>query len=581
MSVQLPHRGRVALVGALVFFFALATFVVAAPLDPEPYHDGSQLPAAIAVSEGMVVHRDVFSAYGFLTAWLQGLAVHVFGPYLIVIRLFTAVLLAVIALLTFILARWTTRSTWMGAGLGLLWVVAWPGRAVMWGTPLLPWPSVVYLAFQLGALLVFWRGMLTEHRRTWMLGGAGLLTGLAVLTRMNYGAAFTVALLVTMLSFGPSRGLRVRDWLATLGGGLLGVGLPLGVIAAQGAFPAFVDQSILGPLQGKAIVKPTEWFYYENAYLWGSALLLVSLIALLWMGKQHWLSDRAFRILVALDVLALAIWSSTAIDGSPLRDLILSKVTWAPALDGQAIQPMFLAAIMTLFFTVAVIVVAAWYVIRRNHIVGSHDQLFIVSLALTGAASLVQLFPVADPNHLWWSAPIPLVLLVYGLTVTAPQRARWAVSAVIVVPALVVSIATTAMYLNRPRTEITSGTLAGMRIDSNFMPSIKRVDVMLADVDPRSAEFRCAGGLFAVWNGTYLASGPGYVDYAYGLERASQPQPTTRLFICAPLDESDGAIAAGERPGLMPVGSGERVTLSYFINTDMFEFKASRTEDAR
>ena len=567
--------------GAVVFIASLIAFAIAAPMDPEPYHDGSQLPAAIAVSKGMVVHRDVFSGYGFITAWLQGAAVELFGPRLIVIRMFTAVLIAVVTVLMYVLARKARLSIIWSAAVALLWVAAWPGRAVIWGTPLLPWPSVVYLVFQLGALLVFLRALTSDRlltddrRRTFAFATMGALTALAVLTRLNYGAAFTLALVISLAVFARSRSVSARHWLAAIGGGLAGAGIPLIVVAAQGAFPAFIDQSIVGPLQGKAIVKPTEWFYYENAYLYGSSLLLITVLATLWLATKPWLGRRTFKVGVGLAALGLTIWATTAIDGSLLRNLILTKLTWAPAMDGQAMQPLFLAVIWTILFAITIGAVLALRAVRRQRATGSPDQVLITTLALTGLASLVQLFPVADPNHLWWAAPIPLVLLVYGLTITAPERARWAVPTLILVPSLVVSVATSVVYLQRPRTEITTGTLAGMRIDSNLYPSVLKVDRLLADVEPHSAAFECAGGLLAVWNGEYLASGPGYVDYAYGLDRATPPSPASSTFRCVPWGQHESAPSDAEAEGFRVVQRSGEVALSYFTYVDILELVAN------
>lgn len=560
---------------ALVFLTSLITFGIAAPMDPEPYHDGSQLPAAIAVSEGMVVHRDVFSGYGFITAWFQGLAVEIFGPRLIVIRMLTAVLLALISVLMYLLARRARLDLLWSAGVALLWVAAWPGRAVMWGTPLLPWPSVVYLVFQLGALLVFLRALTNERHRATAFAAAGALTGLAVLTRLNYGAAFTLALVIALAVFSRSRGITWRNWLAAIAGGLAGMGIPLIVIAAQGALPAFIDQSVVGPLQGKAIVKRTEWFYYENAYFYGSSLLLLAVLAVLWLSGRGWIGRRTFQAGVAVTTLGLTIWATTAIDNSPLRNLILTKLTWAPAMDGQAVQPLFLAAIWAVLFTGAVGAVVAWQVVRRQRITGSVDQVLITTLALTSIASLVQLFPVADPNHLWWAAPIPLVLLVYGLTVTASPRSKWAVPTLLIVPSLLVSVLTSVVYLQRPRAEITTGTLAGMRIDSNLFSSVAKVDRLLADVKPGSAHFECSGGLLAVWNGEYLASGPGYVDYAYGLGRSTPPSPPSRFFRCVQWGQHESAAMGAEAEGFRVVRRTGEVTLSYFMSVDILELVAN------
>ena len=124
-------------------------FFTNARLDPEPYHDGAQFAPAIAVADGLSIHSDVFDAYGPITAWLQALAVNVLGPEVLSIRLVTAFLLVTASVLMFVIAKKVLIHDWMALLITSLWVIIWPGASVSWGTPLLPWPSVVFLVFQL------------------------------------------------------------------------------------------------------------------------------------------------------------------------------------------------------------------------------------------------------------------------------------------------------------------------------------------------------------------------------------------------------------------------------------------------
>jgi len=556
---------------------ALITFLMAAPLDPEPYHDGSQLPAAIAVSDGLVVHKDVFSGYGFITAWLQGAAVHLFGPHLLTIRIFTALTLVVVAVLMFAVTHLALRSSFLAAGVACLWVVSWPGQAVSWGTPLLPWPSVVYLVFQIGAVLCLARGLLNSRHRLVNFGAAGALAGLGVLTRLNYGVAFTLAMMITVLVFWRGSRLRPKDLAVAFLGFMAAVLIPLGIIALQGGLAAFVDQSIVGPLQGKAIVKPTEWFYLKNAYLWGSALLLVSLVVIVWAGSRKWLSTRLFTVLVALNVLGLILWTSTAVEGSPVRKLILTRLTWAPALDGQAMQALFLAAVVCGALTFLVIAAILVTLTRRAPLtppggrLAQRNRVLLVLLTLTSAASLTQLYPVADPNHLWWAAPLPLVLLVFVFTFSVPKRTKMAIGAVVIIPGLVMSLATAKVFWSKPRLSIETGALSGMRIAESLRPNIDKVDRLLLDVDPGSAEFICKEGLFAVWNGAFLSARPGYVDYSYNLDSADPGVHPKRTFVCSQWGDRAFIEQYARDHDMHVVRESGQVVLSYFTDIDIVE----------
>jgi hypothetical protein len=576
------QRSRWLDLAGLVFsgMFALVTFVIAAPMDPEPYHDGSQLPAAIAVSNGMVVHKDVFSGYGFLTAWVQGAAVWLFGPNLLTIRLLTAALLVIVAVLFYVIVRWAMGSIAVGVGLVALWVVAWPGRSVIWGTPLLPWPSVLYLVFQLGAVLLVARALLYPLRRTALLFAAGILVGLAVLTRINYGAAFIVALALVLAIVTKKAGLQPRHWISAVAGTLAAVVVPLVLIGTQGALAPFWDQSVVGPLSGQAIVKATEWFYLKNAYFWGSVILLVSLLFAVWAGSRNWIQTRLFLAFVSLEVFGLILWTSSALEDSPVRLLILSKLTWSPAIDGQAMQPLFLAAILSPFFLIALVVNLIVRVVKQRDSLVEVDtpetlirRVFMVLLTLTSLASLVQIYPIADPNHLWWASPLPLALLVFAIWVSVGKRTRWAAVAIIVVPGVVISILTGVVFLAEPRTLITTGIMSGMRIQDLLAPNVAKVDALLADVQPGSADFICKEGLFAVWNGKYLASTPGYVDYAYRLGSASAGSVSQRTFLCVTAGDREAGPEYAARHGLRIVGESGDIELSYFTNVNILEMQ--------
>lgn len=556
-----------------IIVLSSVVFGIAAFLDPEPYHDGSQLPAAVAVSEGLAVHSDIFSGYGFLTAWLHGAVVAIFGPYLLVIRVFTSVVLVLVTVLLFLLTRVAVGNRLISFLVAVVWVVAWPGQAVIWGTPLFPWPSVIFLVFQLGAVLFTLRGLESPAHRTSSFVTAGLLVGLGILTRINYGAALAVALLIALLVLKKSKDLQLRDLLVPIIAALGVVIALLAVIAIQGALVPFFDQSILGPLQGKATVKPTEWFYIENGYLWGSLVVLAVSLVVWFLASHGAVSRRNLWLVSSLGAVALTMWASTAIESSPARALILSRLTWAPALDIQAMQPMYLSAIITILITAAGCTAFLIRRLRAQRLNGTKNETLFIVLALTALASLFQLFPVADPNHLWWAAPLPLILLVFVFTLNVDTGRQVPIAAVLLIPPLVLAPFTMHQLLDRPRTQIETGTLSGMRISTAYVDSVRQMDRILGGVAPRSAEIECVEGLFSVWNGTYLAAGPGYVDYAYGLD-AANPGPDPQVVIAC---RADGAELG--QPVTPQTLIADDIRLSYFSDSETISVSPKTPEE--
>ena len=555
--------------GALaVVAVSVGVYFPAARLDPEPYHDGAQVAPAVAVSSGMAIHREVFDAYGPITAWLQGSAMAIFGPTVLTARILTAVLLVICAVLLFLVIQVLGRGVLVAVGGSLLWVLMWPGGAIMWGTPLLPWPSVTFLALQLAAVLLLLRRSRSSTSKPWILGAVGVVLSLGALTRPNYGVPLAGAALLGLSLLARPLAVVVREWGALAIGLFVGLGVPVAALMATNSLVPFLDQAIIGPLTGEsdATSNGTSWFYWENAYLWASVPLIIGMLGVIalsrWSKRPRWLVPAASLAGIVL----LTLWASSALESSPVRNMILSRLTWAPALDGQIAQPMFVSALFTVFaFMAAVVAVVILLLRRKGHPPpsGSEAALFTL-LVLTAVASLAQLYPIADPNHLWWAAPLPLALTILLLGQVRSQQARVWATAVFLVPTLVLAPLSIYRYFTQPRIELTDGVLQGMLLASDRYGSYLAVDDWLRELPDRSAEFSCEQGLFAVWNGSYLADSPSFVNWSHRMDSADPGTPTGRVIRCTyPYDQLSPEEFAASRD-LTIVRSLPEVSLSYF-----------------
>ena len=72
--------------GLVVFATVALMFLPFVRLGVDPHHDGIMLRPALVLARGGVIHRDAFSQYGPMAAWVQGIGVLVFGPTLFAIR---------------------------------------------------------------------------------------------------------------------------------------------------------------------------------------------------------------------------------------------------------------------------------------------------------------------------------------------------------------------------------------------------------------------------------------------------------------------------------------------------------------
>jgi hypothetical protein len=330
----------------------------------------------------------------------------------------------------------------------------------------------------------------------------------------------------------------------------------------------------VGPLGGQSIVAATPWFYLKNVYLLGSIPLALVLAVTYLVVRIRGLATWLLSALVVVAVGSLMVWASMSIPGNPFRDLILSHLTWAPALDAQAAQPMYLAAVVTPFAFIAVAAIWLRRVLARQQV--SEDVSVLGLLVLLAASSMTQLVPVADPYHLWWSAPILLLLLAHLLTQGASRRIQLAMIVVLVLPYVLIGIPRAVSYVGEDRQRISEGVLAGMFARSQVMTDIEDVDAILLDVEPRSARFLCQDGVFAVWTGSYLSDSPAFVEWAFGVPAA---QPTdvepTREFVCQLVAPGDPTPDYTPPPGWVVDRMAGPINISYFNSMYLVELSRS------
>jgi len=231
---------------------------------------------------------------------------------------------------------------------------------------------------------------------------------------------------------------------------------------------------------------------------------------------------------------------------------------------------MFVAAIMAILTAMATTLVLAVRV-RTGRLAWSPVQRMFTLLVAASVASLVQLYPIADPNHLWWAAPLPLVLLAFMLTTNENKQIAFWLMAILTVPYLTMSIWSAQAFYGRPRVELSTGVLKGMMVQEALLPDYQAMDHLLKDVEPRSARFVCDQGLFSVWNGAYLADSPAYVQWVHRMQSADPSPLPTRVFLCTEPDALNSAIDYGRREHLVIFRTIPRLGLSYFTSIRMDE----------
>jgi hypothetical protein len=132
----------------LIFFVIFLSSSYISTFGIDPHHDGIMLKPALDVSRGLVLFKDTFTQYGALSTFIQAFALKVFGEYLLVLKLLTALFYGLIAVLLYQISIKFLPKVLAFAGI-ILWFLLAPYNSF----PFYVWSSVYALFFQLLATL--------------------------------------------------------------------------------------------------------------------------------------------------------------------------------------------------------------------------------------------------------------------------------------------------------------------------------------------------------------------------------------------------------------------------------------------
>ena len=169
---------------SLVFFLTLTIVGFFSITQVDTHHDGITLKPAVDVANGKMLFRDTFSQYGALTTLIHVLAIKLFGEYLIVIRLLTALFYGLIQILLWliysrVLPKWLNTFScviWLSLG---YFFIDYPAMLV------LPW-ATVYSIFSI-LLSLYFLILFLEKQNYILLFMTGMSSSAAFWFKINYG----------------------------------------------------------------------------------------------------------------------------------------------------------------------------------------------------------------------------------------------------------------------------------------------------------------------------------------------------------------------------------------------------------
>ena len=495
-----------------------------ASLDPDPHHDGIQIASAIASAEGLAVHGQVFNQYGPVTNWIQAIWLNILTPNLYSLRIWSCLMIALSAALFIRVCSQLKLPTF----LSLLAILAWISSCPVWTFDsaffgLWPWPSLLYLFFSLLglSLIISWSNR-TEHRAT-MGFMSGVVLALGAFTRLNYGVPLMMGFLFGALIMSPPSFMRYRNSSSPIFlGAALTSSLILGYLACTRSLNAFIAQSVVGPFEGKSAVSTGLNYFYINYFQQSFALVLTFIITSIAFRFARYKALKVaffvfFGCYLTTQVSVITISDYLNIDlsisrlWSHLDQMSLLRILLISAAVTLLIGPLYLLALLPRLF------------LQRSSVV--IGDFYFINVA--AVAALLQLYPLADAYHLWWTSPILILLLVEVL-----RRLRFPAPLILLMFCIysLCGFESSRATLRIPRVEWTSGVLKGMMIPTNYVEAYKSADVALSGIDHKS-RYLCRDGLWSVWNGTYQSNSPNYVEWGFASEIV-QSVTDGKLVVC-------------------------------------------------
>jgi len=526
-----------------VFLLTLMIYLPFARLGVDPHHDGIMLTPALVVARGGVIHRDIFSQYGPITAYLQAVFVWIFGPHLLSIRIASATYLSLAVALLY--------SSWrriFGEGIALFGYLLVISSSYFFvsNSPMHPWSSDVMLFLQALTLYLLVVGHSFQGKKASVLiYMGGFVLGLQFADRYVSAFLMLIGLSIYYL-FHKKRGIHSL-WC----GVMTSIGASLLLLALSGSYDEWYFQAIQFPRNWVSDVSGSGgWLAIRSAIvshaLPGAALLLMVIFGFNAATIRHRSLTTLQRVVAVLFVTVLLIITSPNLT-IPYWNTV--DILWT--------------------FAGVFLLAAPWYFLRLQNRVGG-DITGEAILFITAAAASTAIFPISDIRHIYWGL-IPsigpgLMFLKSHIDLKRNRVVLASLSLVLLVPSTLQTVEGTVdmdrvSVANAP---ILKGMLMDRKYSQFFNERFQIIDQFLA-VHPKTPLLNiCSDGLFASLAPTLKFPDPYFVSWQFGFDffSSSTPEGRNRLsfvqnsrpivWMC-PLNEDPQLIAQKYELRLIPI----------------------------
>ena len=556
----------------LAALFTFPMFLFAAPLDPDFHHDGIQLAVAVAASEGLAIHRDVFSQYGPLTGQIQGGWLFLTEPTLYSLRILASIELSICVLMVTLIGM---RLKLPPFGAALL-AISWGWLCPAWALPnqpftLLPWTSIDFLLLTLISAWLMLLEIASSKLCVPRILLAGVFMGMAFFSRPHIVAVFLLAWLVLgALTKGDLKSKGSVFFLY-----LVGVTSSCFVIliflTLNGSFSAYVSDSLLGP----AAAYPTMIVNKLQAYWLVGLLPLLLIYFPLMLQKnqfQRSVEIKAASIIriLALTTLVIASFAPAFVSDSYLGGTNSDRLKLLAGMIQQSI--LLFAGLVILLFLIDTVKKPhhEWTLLNSNIIEKASEpetvrgQFMKLGVYVLALASLIQMYPQWDAYHLWWASPLALV--VTGFLLRNLQFKELKINRLFLVTVVIVGASGGFHQYHNLTAERTtweiSGILKGMKFEPEDYSVAVSIESFMKTYEDKVIDVECKDGIYSVWFGKYMNADSSFVSWAW--QNRNTVENYDRVLFCE--KEQDLGIENFKKKGYEVVQKSEELGFVWLLN---------------
>jgi len=512
---QTTRKNRIiALVLFMVTMWAIIlNWLLLPKLDVDTYHDGFIYPMALQQSKGYIPNKDFFSLYGPVAPVISGLWVRVFGESLLILRLYGAFIITLIAILMYLIVRKHLNNT-----VALVFCLVW-----LLGNPLIVHPSLPWVDLHTTLILIFATFLFTNTKLSQLKYGkkayvVGLFLGLGVFTKVNFGLVVAVFIALISYLFGIRVAIRVLFGAVTSGSFVV-----LYMMLNESLVP-YLEQTIYFAWLQHDEGKQLRGLINVKSILFGSILILIFFLLERHKDQFSLLRRPVWKYMFAC--LSCVTWFIVAFRFRHFEEPFIAITLDPIAILKNLLQNLlYFPLFASIFLLPIVFLFALW---AKRDLIGArklNPEVFLGTLCL---AYIVQLYPNPEPAHIWYIFPIVTIGVLNLLSEQKHKQILNSITKYVITPTICGLIVINIQLLSVLRVNHQAEPLYGMMSRPEAVSRIDKTLYLLSFyVSNGTVKFDCPKGIYSVFSNTFFASDYQYVDIIPQYYKDKVPAPLT------------------------------------------------------